>query len=652
MSRYLALAVLALHGLAIGQSCLTSTFAGPTNATIGGAVYLDLGVTSANGITLSTLDLNLHGVATGVTVGCELWARFGSTYVGNELVPGWVYLGAGTGTMTTAGSPTTMTFASPIWFPTGVHGVAIAATGGTGHRYTTGNGTNQSFSDANISLSLGSATNVPFTAAVFTPRVANLTVCYNQGGSAAYPWFTTGQAVGAAPLAVAFTDVSWSGAPGGVLVWRWDFDGDSVFDVQGSTPAEQNPTWVYANPGTYSVTLEILDANGPTSRTRTNLVRVAALTNNTDSADILHFPFNEPPRAGSLSVYNAAASQVAPTFATMSTAGWQGDPLRPAFQTGELGYGCLQEAGVISVNHVATGWPLDAQDMTISWWHRIGSFGGGTANAFAYVFGGNGSQAVRCFVEGAAGTGRLRYAGSQVGDFNTVADIKTGRTDVWTHVTLVVDNAAGLASWYIDGVLDNTKTFAPGTHRATNTEFLVGRHNGTQNYSLFYSMDDFRLYGRVLQPAEIAALAAGAQAATTTNYGVGCPGSQPAAPRAGSAGGAPAIGNSTYTVTVAGAEPGAIGLALLGLYQNQLGAAGGALPLDVSFLGLGFAPGCNLEVGEVLATPLVILSPTGGGSVGLPIPAVPSLAGSHFHAQWAVLSASSALSDAVHICVR
>ncbi|MCU0866815.1 MAG: PKD domain-containing protein [Planctomycetes bacterium] len=650
MLRIPALAVLALHGLCLGQSCLTSTFVGTTNATIGGAVYFDLTVAASNGITLTSLGLNLHGVAVGTPVGCQMWARFGSTHVSNELLGGWVFLGNGTGTMTASGTATTMTFGNPIAFPAGVNGVAVVATGGAGHRYVNGNGTNQLFADANVSWSLGSATNVPFTAAVLTPRVANATLCYNVGGNASYAWFTASSSAGVAPHTVTFTDGSFTSAPGGVQQWRWDFDGDSVIDVQGSTPTEQNPTWIYPTPGLYSVRLEIVDAFGTTSRTRTGLVRVAGTTNNTASADVLHFTFDEPPRPGNLRVFNAASSLLAPTFATASNDGWQLDPQRPAFQTAEAGYGCLGEAGVISRNHVNTGWPMLAQDMTIAWWHRIGTFGAGTANAFAYVFGGNGN--VRCFVEGAAGLGRMRYAGTAVGDFTSVTDVKTGRAGVWTHMALVVDNAAGTASWYVDGVLDASTSFTPGAHLATNPELLVGRHNGTQNYSLFYSMDDFRLYSRPLTAGEIATLASGTQAATTTNYGVGCAGTLPSAPRAGSDGGAPQIGNTAYNVTVSGAEPLSIGLTLFGIYQNQFSTGGGPLPFDISFLGLGFAAGCNLEVGEVLGTPLTVTSATGTASVALAIPAVPSLAGSHFYAQWANLGTTSTLSDAVHICVR
>jgi len=53
-----------------------------------------------------------------------------------------------------------------------------------------------------------------------------------------------------------------------IVSWRWDF-GD------GNTSFQQNPTNVYTNPGTYTVYLEVTDANGCTHRyTRNNLITI------------------------------------------------------------------------------------------------------------------------------------------------------------------------------------------------------------------------------------------------------------------------------------------------------------------------------------------------------------------------------------------
>jgi PKD repeat protein len=70
---------------------------------------------------------------------------------------------------------------------------------------------------------------------------------------------------GAAPLTVVFSDLS----TGDVTSWSWDF-GDT------GTSTEQNPTYVYANPGTYSVMLTATGPGGGDSETKTGYVSVSA----------------------------------------------------------------------------------------------------------------------------------------------------------------------------------------------------------------------------------------------------------------------------------------------------------------------------------------------------------------------------------------
>ena len=640
---------LALSGALTSQTCLTTGFAGGNGGGAGGAVYFDATVTPTGGLTFTSMDLNLDTAAIGSTVGCEVWARFGGTHVGNEGAPGWFLVTEGSGTMAGTGAPTTMAFNFPFWLPAGSHGIAIVATGGASHDYTNGNGTNQTASNPDLTLSLGTASNTPFTSSIFTPRVANLTLCYNLGGGTAYPWFDASRRAGSGPLVVDFFDRSYTDDPAGIQLWQWDFNSDGTIDVQGSTPAEQNPQWVFGA-GTYSVTLTVLDVFGLTSRTRTDLIRVGAPTNNTDSADLLHLTFNDPPRAGDLRVYNAASSDLGPSFGSMSNDNWQDDPMRPGFAGQDPGFGCLGEAGVISANALDTGLSLDVTDMTISWWHRVGTTGAGTANAFAYVFGGP-SSSMRCFVDGAAGNGLIRYAGTGAGNVDSLTDIKTGLANQWTHLALRIDNTAGTADWYINGVLDGGAVFTPGAHSVQHSPLWVGFDNGTQNYSLFYSMDDFRVYGRALSPAEIAAIAGSTEPAVTAIYGDGCPGAGGLVPTIAASGGAPAVGNPLFALELTDAEPGSLGVLALGASATQLTAGGSPLPLPLGTFAAGFAPGCNLEVGDLASTAFVF--PTNGAaSLTLPIPNSAALSGLHFYGQWGLLGSVNAASQAIDISLQ
>lgn len=64
--------------------------------------------------------------------------------------------------------------------------------------------------------------------------------------------FTVGSQAGPAPLSVTFTDISLASGAAVIDSWLWDFD-------DGYTSTEQNPTHVYATPGTYSPRLTVQD---------------------------------------------------------------------------------------------------------------------------------------------------------------------------------------------------------------------------------------------------------------------------------------------------------------------------------------------------------------------------------------------------------
>jgi PKD repeat protein len=70
---------------------------------------------------------------------------------------------------------------------------------------------------------------------------------------------------GTAPLTVNFSDLS-SGSP---ISWAWDFDNDGITDSTA-----QNPSFIYNNPGTYTVKLIATNAIGSDTKTRTNYITV------------------------------------------------------------------------------------------------------------------------------------------------------------------------------------------------------------------------------------------------------------------------------------------------------------------------------------------------------------------------------------------
>ena len=83
--------------------------------------------------------------------------------------------------------------------------------------------------------------------------------------------FSANRTSGVSPLGIAFTDAT----TGYVSAWQWDF-GDAAFGLANST--QQSPVYVYASPGTYTVTLTAISGNGTSTMQKTDYVGAVAPT--------------------------------------------------------------------------------------------------------------------------------------------------------------------------------------------------------------------------------------------------------------------------------------------------------------------------------------------------------------------------------------
>jgi hypothetical protein len=172
------LLLLAAAPAASGQ-CLTTLFAGNNQGSPGGAVYFDLNV--QNNTSITSIEANFTQTV-GSPVGMEIWTR-PTTYVGSTgSSAGWTMVAVDDGLGLAAGveQPTLLNLLSPLLLAPGDYGVAMVAIG-SGNRYTNGTGANQMYTDGNLTINAGAATNVPFTAPEFFPRVWNGSLC--TGGS-------------------------------------------------------------------------------------------------------------------------------------------------------------------------------------------------------------------------------------------------------------------------------------------------------------------------------------------------------------------------------------------------------------------------------------------------------------------------------------
>ena len=444
------------------------------------------------------------------------------------------------------------------------------------------------------------------------------------------PDFTATPTIGAAPLPVRFTDTSVGNV---ITSWAWDFDNDGTDDA-----FTQNPLWLYVAQGQYSVKLTVGNGSFTESITKTNYVVAGGQPADPGAADVLQYQFNEP--RGAL-VANSAVGSPAPAFGTVKAGStsslpnpnWQGDPGRSARQGNEPGFGCLvADSATPYESRVDSGWPfVFSGSHSIAFWIRPVT---PDTSSAAYAFG-SGSGSARAYNTGSYLSLRSWGTLTSFVDSATDPDSLAG----WHHWCMVVDDTAGTAQWFVDGLPDGAVVaFTPNTFTINLGNFIVGAYGTTTSlFTRYFDMDDFRFYGRALTAAEILGCMVKEQAAATT-FGDGCAGPGGVPTIAGN--GQPTLGNLGFVVNIDQTEAGRVAAILLG----TLAVDGGARPLDVSFL---FGPGCLAETLPDLGAFVVGVGPN--NPFPLPIPNIPALAGGHVYAQGLVFGTSGAVTPALDI---
>ncbi|MCC7065352.1 MAG: hypothetical protein IT456_21270 [Planctomycetes bacterium] len=160
--------------VAAAQSPLTTVYTGGNGLPGDSAVYFNLTVTVP--VLMQQIDVSALGGAG--TSAIEFWTA-PLTWVGKDANPGaWTQRGSSLGiTANPEGTPTPAPLQVPFSLPVGSYGVAIVYRGTFGPSYTIGNGANQTYSRAEMTLSAGASGGI-FTGATNNPRVWNGSLHY------------------------------------------------------------------------------------------------------------------------------------------------------------------------------------------------------------------------------------------------------------------------------------------------------------------------------------------------------------------------------------------------------------------------------------------------------------------------------------------
>ncbi|MEZ4779887.1 MAG: HYR domain-containing protein, partial [Flavobacteriaceae bacterium] len=175
---------LQFQGIGGPSGAITTLFNSNNGGANGWTVMYDLTV-GASDIEITGFDMNTSSTS---AFNLEVYTLVG-TFVGNQTNAGaWTLTATGSGTGAGTNNPSNVTLGSPMALSAGTtYGIALRMVNAA-PQYS-GTGTNPapgstSYSNADLSLSLGSAVSGLFTGSVFTPRIWNGTIYY---GSPAPP---------------------------------------------------------------------------------------------------------------------------------------------------------------------------------------------------------------------------------------------------------------------------------------------------------------------------------------------------------------------------------------------------------------------------------------------------------------------------------
>jgi PKD repeat protein len=626
------LAAATLVGAASAQSLGTSFITNASSSTfhaLPGCAF-DVNVTNPSGLQLNQLVINSPWA--GTTGVLEVYTtNVGGTYVGNLVNPPvgtWQLRAVTPFTAGGADTQTIVTLSKPVHLQAGTQGLCyVTRRAGLNWINPGSTGTPLTYSNADLTLTMGQAQSNAFVSTPNNPRIASVQLNYVPAVDLVD--FTANIRSGAAPLTVSFTDRSRISS-GAVVGYEWDFNGDNVVD-----DTTQNPSFTFTGCGDYSPKLRVVTATGSFEYQWPNLIAVdplvASFTSpalvapqtpvtftdtsvgatgwlwDFDNDGTIDSTVQSPtwtPGAGSydvaLTVTNGCRTATFRRRLDAVTGSWQ------AAYNGTNGSATKRSVSFIDLNVTSTAAiVLTALDVCTS------THNGNAVPVVVWLCDGTavGKQANASFWrEAASGTG------ISVGT-NGGTRIALNRP-----ILLLPGRTYGVAIQMVDA---HNYYVSPGIASTTTPDFLITYRGVSISTTPFTAVPPARQFLGALYYTKTDTWPVGA----ISPMSLGCAGSLgvPSLKPVGTT--RPKLGTN-FDVELGGMPLG-IGLMIIGL-SNQTGPFG-PLPLDLTFLGM---PGCPLHVSlDVTAT--VIGTSAGGtaGTFGLSFPALPANAGFQLYMQ-------------------
>ncbi|NQV01086.1 MAG: LamG domain-containing protein, partial [Bacteroidia bacterium] len=205
-----------------------------------------------------------------------------------------------------------------------------------------------------------------------------------------------------------------------------------------------------------------------------------------DVPEFIYYKFDDTGSAVTNDASEPVGNNPAPVLGVLSMGG-----------TGQFGTALQSTGGTSSANYVNSGWPVNLTNpagFTISLW--VNNMPSSTS--LYYIFGDNTATSFRSFIGGVAGAGNIIIRGGGLTDL-IVSGIGGG-----PHVVHFVWNGTQILG-YRDGVLVNSVNDSFIDVTGTSGPFKVGGYSTSTGMPAGSMIDEFRMYDRALDAAEIAA---------------------------------------------------------------------------------------------------------------------------------------------------
>jgi hypothetical protein len=165
---------------------------------------------------------------------------------------------------------------------------------------------------------------------------------------------------------------------------------------------------------------------------------------------------------------------------------------------GQFGAGLIGAGGISSANYVNTNWitNLGTGSWTISLWMNDQPVGSTT---LYYFFGDNTANSFRCFLNGVAGANNIAIRGGGLTDMY-IGPVTPGPS----VVHYVFDSSTNTLTSYINGVLASS-VVQVAVNVVGTANLKVAGYSTANSMFAGSIMDEFRMYNRALDAAEVAA---------------------------------------------------------------------------------------------------------------------------------------------------